>query len=176
MTRFSFIVVQFFLLFNSLGAQSLKVKCVQKERKITGGEDPIIVRTCFIKNFKFLEISIPDYAGRYSDSVDEVYVLVNNKYVKTSNANVFHNHQRELLSVINNQIQKDFKEDLSDSTIKDCFVDFDSIPKYKMSDFTISIQDGEIWFKVEWGLPSACRGVDGTIVSFKISEIQRYIR
>jgi hypothetical protein len=51
----------------------------------------------------------------------------------------------------------------------------DSIPTYHMDDFKISFNGEEIWFEVNWGLPGACRPVDGTIVSFKMTEIYQYL-
>jgi hypothetical protein len=164
------------LIFNVLTGQSLTVKCVEKEIKNPDGKDPIIVRTCFIKNFKFKETSYPDYVGRYFDSEHKVYVLVNKKYIRTVNSNVFSKKQDELVSIINERIQKDFKNFSSDSTDKECFAGLDSIPEYKMNDFEISFQKNEIWFEVNWGLTGACRAVDGTIVSFKLSEIQKYLK
>jgi hypothetical protein len=163
-------------MFNVLAGQSLSVKCVEKETKNPDGKDPIIVRTCFIKNFKFKETSFPDNVVRYFDSENEVYILVGKKYIKTVNSKVFNKNQNELVAIINEQIQKDLKKNLSDSTVKECFSDLNTIPDYKMNDFEISFQNNEIWFEVKWGLPSVCRAVDGTIVTFKISEIQKYLK
>lgn len=176
MMRSHFFVISLLLMFNVLPGQSLTVNCIEKYRKNPDGKVPIIVRTCFIKNFKFKETSYPDYVGRYFDSDYEVYVLVNKKYIKTVNSAAFNNNQEELVSKINERILKDFKDFSSDSAVKECFADLDSIPKYKMNDFEISFQNNEIWFEVNWGLPGVCRSVDGTIVSFKLSEIRKYLK
>ena len=45
-----------------------------------------------------------------------------------------------------------------------------------MNDFEISFQNNEIWFEVNWGFTGACRYVGGSIVSFKLSEIRKYIK
>jgi hypothetical protein len=173
--RFPFLVITLLLIFNSLSGQSLTVKCVEKESKNPDEEYPTIVRTCFIKNFKFKETAYPDYVGRYFDSDYEVYVLVNKKYIKTLNSKIFNKNQNELVSIINKRIKEDFKKDLSDSTVKECFIDLAVIPTYKIDDLKISFQNNEIWFEVNWGLTGGCRAVDGTIISFKLSEIQKYL-
>lgn len=70
-------------------AQSLKVTCSENERKHKGQEFPDLITTCFLKNFKFVHTSYPDYIGRYFDSEEEVYVYQNKRYVKTTNSKVF---------------------------------------------------------------------------------------
>jgi hypothetical protein len=174
MKAFYFII--FFLLAHSASkGQIIKLSCTEKERKSEDGNDPIIIETCLLKNFKFISTSYPDYAGRYVYSEHEVYIRTNNKYIKTTNAKVFNKRQDKLVAIINNRIQQDFREFSSDSNTKECFTDIDSIPEYKMNDFEISFYGNEIWFEIHWGLISACRSVDGTIVSFKLSEIEKYL-
>jgi len=157
-------------------AQTLKVTCSEKERKQKGDEFPDLITTCFIKNFKFVHTSYPDYVGRYFESEEEVYIYQNKRYVKTTNSNVFNKNQAELLSIINEKIQKDFKKFRADSTVKWCFTEIDTIPIYKMNDLEISFQNNEIWFDVEWHSPGACGPVSGTTVIFKLNEIEKYIK
>jgi hypothetical protein len=176
MNKFHLLVFSFFLVANALTGQSLTVKCVEKERKNPDGETPIIVRTCWFKKFKFKETSYPDHVGRYFYSEHEVYVLVNKKYIKTVNSNVFNKKQHELVSIINKRIQKDFKELLSDSTNADCFTELRSVPAYKMDELDLSFHDDKIWFEANWDMTSACLAVSGTIVSFKLSEIRKYLK
>jgi hypothetical protein len=152
----------------------LKVTCSEKEKKADYGNDPIIVKTCILKNFKFISTSYPDYAGRYFSSESEVFVRVNNKYIKTSNSRVFKRNQAELLALINERIQSDYHSFEADSNTKACFLNMDSIPVYKMDELNISFYEDEIWFEVHWDLPIACRVVDGTIVSFKLKELGKY--
>ena len=170
MIRFCSSFIPILLSFNILLGQSIKVTCSEKE--IKDGEYPTLVNTCIIKNFKFIKVSYPDGVGRYFDSEHNVYIRVNNKYFKTVNSRLFNKNQAKLVSIINEHIQEDFKKNLSDSAVKDCLAGLDSIPKYKMNDFEISFWKDEIWFEVHWGLVSACRSVDGTIVSLKITEIE----
>jgi hypothetical protein len=163
------------LLSLNLSAQSANLRCIEKEKKNEDGKDPIITKTCFYKNFKFIITSFPDNVGRYVYSEHHVYVLSNGKYIKTTNDRFFNKQQKELVSLINKQINQDFADFKKDSTARDCLTEIDSIPVYKMNDFEISFEENEIWFEVHWGLSGACRAVDGTIVSFKFSEIKKYL-
>jgi hypothetical protein len=176
MNKFYILTFSLFLVSNVLTGQVLKATCVEKEKKNTDGKDPIIIKTCLFKNFKFKTTASPDLVGRYFHSEHEVYVLVNKKYVKTVNSTVFNKKQDELVSIINERIQNDFKELSSDSASKDCFRDLRSIPAYKMDELKISFQNDEIWFEVDWDMTSACLAVSGSIVTFKLSEIRKYLK
>ena len=105
-----------------------------------------------------------------------MYVLVNNKYSKTTNSNVFNNSQGKLLYLINNQIQKDFQAFKIDSNRKECLMDVDSIPRYHIDDFIFSFYKDEVHFEIHWALPGACRAVDGTIVTFTLKEVSQYFK
>ena len=136
---YKYILVLFFasLAYPAPRAQ-LKVSCTEKEKKTDYGNDPIIIKTCIIKNFKFISTSYPDYAGRYFSSESKVFVRVNNKYIQTSNSKVFKKNQAELLAMINERIQNDFHSFKTDSNTKDCFLYMDPIPAYKMDELDIS--------------------------------------
>jgi hypothetical protein len=97
-------------------------------------------------------------------------------YVKTTNSEVFNQNQNKLLAIINKKIQEDYKAYSSDSATKECFLGVDSIPEYEMDDLGISFNGNEIWFEVHWDLGAACRSVDGTIVSFTVNEIKKYLK
>jgi hypothetical protein len=174
--RFILFILPFLLMHYTSIAQHIKVKCSEKDMKNDDGNDPILVHTCYVKNYKFVEANYPDYVGRYFDSEYEVYVRVNNKFHKTVYSKVFNKEQYKLVSIINDRIQKDYKEDLADPRVKECLDGLDSIPKYKMDDFEISFQKDEIWFQVHWGLSGACRSVDGTIITFKITDVEKYFK
>jgi hypothetical protein len=45
-----------------------------------------------------------------------------------------------------------------------------------MNDFDISFNGNDIWFEVHWDLSAVCRNVDGTIVSFDINQIKKYLK
>jgi hypothetical protein len=77
--------------------------------------------------------------------------------------------------IINERIRRDFNEFKADSNSRACLTGMDSVPVYKMNDFEISFYDNEIWFSVRWGLGVVCLPVDGTIVTFKLDEIKKYL-
>ena len=156
-------------------AQQVKLTCTEKELKNGKSQDPILVKTCYIQNFKFVEVSHPDYAGRY-DHEYKLFVRVNNEYHRTVNSNMFNKDQSELVSIINERIRKEYKDDLADSSVNDCFDGLDSIPTYKMNDLKISFYNNKIWFMVDWGLAGYCRGVDGAIITFEMAEIEKYLK
>ena len=169
-------IIVFLLTVSISSGQAIKLSCSEKERKNPEGNDPILVKTCFIKNFKFVETSHPDYAGRYVFHEYEVYVKKDNKYIRTTNSNVFNKNQNKLLDTINTRILEDFNSFRSDSSSNECFTGIDTIPTYKMDDINITFSDDKICFVVNWGLPMACRDVDGTIISFKIDDIKHYLK
>ena len=160
----------------TMSAQTATLRCTEKELKNEDGDDPIIEKTCFYKNFKFVTTSYPDYAGRYDFSEHEVLLLSKGKYIKTTNDRVFNKKQKELVSLLNQRIKQDFNAFKADTATRDCLTEIDSIPIYTMNDFDISFEGDEIWFEVHWGLSGACRAVDGTIVSFKFNSIKKYLK
>ena len=156
--------------------QTLKLTCSERQRKNPDFKDSIIIQTCLLKNFKFVTTSYPDDVGRYFYSEHQVYIRTQKGYVKTTNSKVFNQNQNQLVTIINKEIQEDFRKFSSDSATKECFIGVDSIPEYEMNDFEISFNDNDIWFEVHWDLSAVCRSVDGTIVSFNIKEIQKYLK
>jgi len=156
--------------------QKMNFHCIEKYKKSDNTEDSIIIQTCFLNAYKFVTTSYPDYKGRYTYSEHKVFVLKNHKYLDITNSEVFNGKQNSLVKIINEKIQKDFKDFSADGNTKDCFTGIDSIPTYKMDDLGISFYGNEIWFEVNWDLSSACTSVNGTIVSFKINEIKKYLK
>ena len=175
MIRHPFFVATLLLIFNTLSAQSFS-KCYEKYRKNPDGIDSIYIKTCYFSKYKFIQASYPDFQGRYYDSENEVYVLVNKKYIKIKNSKVFNKSQNELVSIINKRIQKDFKKFSTDTLTKECFTNIKFIPKYLMDDFEITFQKNEIWFEVNWRLSLVCLSVGGTAIPFKLAEIQKYLK
>ena len=159
----------------NLSAQAVKLKCTIKEKKNEDGPDPIIIKTCFYKNFKLVKTSFPDYVGRYAYSEHELFVQTKGKKQPATNQQLFNQHQDELLSLINKRVKQDFDELKADSNSRECLEDLNVIPYYKMDDLKISFEDDDIWFEVQWGLRSGCLAVDGTIVTFKLNEIKKYL-
>ncbi len=155
----------------------IQVSCFEKEKKVDGKQDPIITTTCYLKKFKIVSIGYPDNAGRYSYYEYKIFMKVKGKFVKVNNSRLFNTYQDELVSLINQKIKADFEEFSTDSNTRDCFRKNDTIRTFKMNDFGISFNGNEIWFNVNFGLNAGwpCLNVSGTIVSFKIEEIEKYL-
>ncbi len=149
------------------------VTCSEQENKNEDGGEPIIVNTCLFKSYKTISTGTPDYKGRYSYEY-ELYKKINGKYVKVKNSALFNQNQNQLLTTINQKIQKDYIVFSTDPESKDCF---DSVapPKFSFDELFIDFRDGKINFSVTFGLSSACMSVDGTTVSFTLDEIQQYL-
>ncbi|HYV55854.1 MAG TPA: hypothetical protein VE933_14800 [Chitinophagaceae bacterium] len=173
MTKF-FITTGFILFSLYSNSQELHVTC--SEREISNGKefDPTIVKTCWLKNFKIVSTGYPDYKGRYSYE-QEAYVRRDEKLLKIKNSEIFNSSQIELDSIINKKIQDDYNSMRGDPDFKPCFDDIDSIPKYSIDEMLISFQGQEIWFSVSFGLTGACKSADGTIVSFNLALISKYL-
>lgn len=155
-------------------SSSIQLRCEEKFRKNPEGVDPIIIKSCILKQFKIVNIGSPDRKGRYSYE-HRVYRKVNGKFIRSVNSAIFNNKQGELLSLINQKIQAEFNSYATDINTKGCFTSVTSIPQYKMNDLGISFYGDEIWFSVNFGLSSSCRSVDGAIAIFKLSEISKYL-
>jgi len=137
--RKSFWLAFLLLLSNISYGQNIKVICSERQKKNDEGTDPIIIKKCFIKNFKLISTGYPDYKGRYTFE-EELYVKKNNKFIKIENSEMFNSDQSKLLSMINKKIQEDFKSFRSDPNSKDCFEGIDSIPTYSMNELKISFE------------------------------------
>jgi len=154
-------------------AEGNVVSCSQQENKNDEGGDPIIIKTCLFNSYKTVSTGSPDYKGRYSYQY-ELYMKQNGKYVKVNNSALFNQNQNQLLSNINQEIQKDYKIFSTDPVTKDCFKGMTS-PKFTIDQLGIDFDDNKINFSVTFGLSSACMSVDGTTVSFTLDEIQSYL-
>lgn len=171
--RFLFVVLLFTS--NTLAAQTT-VKCVEKWKKGADPDNPIFIRSCTIKKYKFKAIGYPDNLGRYTHYEYKVYKREHNKWIKTVNSAVFNKLQTQLLTLINAKIHKEFLEFTADSSNKYCFIEMKSVPVYKMNELGIKFEGNEIWFSVEWDLPYNCIPVSGSIAIFKLHEIEKYLK
>lgn len=171
-----YLLFMLLLLFNLCDGQAVNLSCTEKEKKSDESFVPIIIKTCFLKNFKFVSTSYPDPEGRYFFSDHEVFIKQGNQYIGCSNSDVFNKNQDQLVAIINKRIRADFKKYSTDSTLADCLEGIDSIPLYRMNDFDISFEGKEIWFEVQWGDRTICRAVNGTVVTLSLNEIERYLR
>ncbi len=153
---------------------TIHANCSEKKLKNEDSQDPIIVKTCYLKNCRFVSTGYPDRKGRYSWDY-ELYKKTGQKYVKAMNEEIFNTQQNELLKILNKRVEKDFLQYSTDADTKDCFSD-KTYSGHTLNDFKISFEGDQIWFSVYFGLPGACRNVDGSFVIFKLREIQKYLK
>jgi len=81
-----------------------------------------------------------------------------------------------LENLINSNLKIDFDDNAKDPETSDCFVGT-SFTKFQLNDMGISFNDkNEMEFNVSFGLGGACMNVDGTAVSFKMSDLKEYFK
>lgn len=153
---------------------SNKATCSEKESKNEYGHDPILTKTCLYKKYKTISKGYPDYKGRYSYEYSVFMKQVNGSNVQIKNATLFNENKNELLSIINSKIEKDYKSYSNNPETKDCFEGASFTP-FNFDQLGIYFDDDQINFNVTFGLCGACMSVDGTIVSFNLDEIQKYL-
>ena len=153
---------------------SNKVTCTDKETKNVEGGDPILTKTCLYKKYKTISTGYPDYKGRYSYECSVFKKQENGNYVQIKNATVFNENKNELLSIINSKIEKDYKSYSNDPETKDCF-EGTSYKSFNFDQLVIDFDVDKINFNVTFGLSGACMSVDGTMVSFSLDKIQKYL-
>ena len=153
---------------------SNKVTCTEKESKNEEGGSPILTKTCLYKTFKTITKGFPDYKGRYSYEYSILKKQENGSYLPIKNASLFKKNKNELLSIINNKIQKDYISYSNNLETKDCFEGISFTP-FNFNELGIEFESNTIEFNVTFGLIGACMSVDGTTISMKLDEIQKYL-
>jgi hypothetical protein len=139
-------------------------------------EDPIIVRTCIWKGYKFMRTGSADNMGRYSWD-NEVYRIMEDKTeIITKNSAVFSVNQGELENLINKKVSEELAELKKDEENSECLLNF-QLPIFKLNDLQVSFDgDQSIVFEVGLGLGSACRPVDVIYVRIPITRVEIFLK
>lgn len=164
----------FILIFPNIIFSQNKINCIEKEQKVLGSEDPVIIKTCTFKNYKSIKTGEADYKGRYSYTYN-LFKVVNGKNQPISNSQLFNDKKDQLLSIINTKIESFYNEISKDPENADCLPDMEYIMPYSFEKLNISFDNEMIEFSYSFGLSSACMNLDGDIISFKIPEIEPYL-
>ena len=152
----------------------LKVTCEKVEKKNDDGFDEIIVKTCYLKNYKFVSTGSPDYKGRYFWEY-QVYKLVNKKYVAIKNSDIFIN-SKYLEKYINNEIKKLYESDKKIMDNSQC-VSFIKLRPFQINEMGIDFNhENKMVFNTSFGLPSACLNVDRNMLSMDLNQIKPYLK
>lgn len=150
----------------------LTTRCSEKEVPSSDGDMPSIDRTCFFRDFKAHALGAADHKGRYTYTYT-MYRKDGEGWVQVSNATLFQQALLPELEVdINQRIKKDYETLKADDG--GCFNGFRFEP-FLVNQLGIYFKDDQIFFAATFGLPEACMAVDGTIVSYRLTEIQRYL-
>ena len=153
---------------------SNKATCMEKETPNEDPSNPGITKTCLYKKYKTISKGYPDYKGRYSYVYSLFKKQENGSYVQIKNATLFNENKKQLLSIINSKIKKDYYSYANYSETKDCFEGAKFTP-FNFDQLGINFDADNINFNVTFGLSGACMSVDGTIISFNLDEIQKYL-
>jgi hypothetical protein len=151
-----------------------KVTCTEKETPNKYGGEPIITKTCLFKKYKIISKGTPDYKGRYSYEYSVFKKQENGNYTQVKTNSLFNKNKSELLSIVNDEIEKEFYAYYNNPEIKHCFEGISFTP-FNFDQIGISFNSNKIDFHVTFGLCLACMAVDGTVVSFDLDEMQKYI-
>jgi len=145
----------------------LKAKCVT-----TAPSADEIKTTCTFRDFKSLSHGMADMAGRYTYSYT-LYKMEGKEYLQVSNAALFQSARlQELERILNDRLKSDVAS-MRDGA-PECYNGF-RLPAYLINQFGVYFGDDQIFFAVEFDMPSACRSVGGSVVSLSLSEIQPYL-
>ena len=132
-------------------------------------------KTCLFNDFKTVSTGYANDRNGKMYWIYEISQNKNGKYVKVQNSSLFNLDQTELLKLINERIKRDFTVYSTEAETRECFSDFGRLPVYKMNDLGIDFNNDEIQFHIEFHLPEACDAVGGTVVTFKIADIAKYL-
>jgi hypothetical protein len=150
------------------------ITCSFKEEKIADCDYPVIVKYCYLNNYKNTRAAMPDFKGNYVDFY-ELFKKVNGKYVAIKNEDLFGENKNQLLEKINQKVKQNFNEFLTGPNASECFGAKEA-PMLTFDDFSIDFAEESINFIVKYSMLFSCFTDKGTVVSFKLSEISSYIK
>jgi hypothetical protein len=155
---------------NTFITDSLKAATANKKTKI----EPTKIETFYFKDFKSVITGVPDEKNRYSWSF-ELFQKIEGEYQKSSNVNLFNDKKQELLTVINQKIQKDYQS--AYKADPKCFK-LSTPPMFDFKNLGIEFKDGKITFYASFDFANeTCFYLYGyTSVEFTNEEIQQYLK
>lgn len=155
---------------NTFITDSLKSALAIKRTKI----EPTKIETFYFKDFKSVITGVPDEKNRYAWSF-ELFQKIGNEYQKVSNVTLFNDKKEELLTVINQKIQKDYVS--AYKADPKCFK-LSTPPVFDFKNLGIEFKDGKINFYASFDFANeTCFYLYGyTSVEFTNEEIQKYLK
>ncbi len=154
---------------------SQKPTCSLIEKADPEVSDPIIIKKCVWKNYKFITTGSSDYKGRYSYEY-EVYRITDGEDIKIKNEDIFNSSVNTLEKQINLELAKELNENRKYPDNAECLSEVEK-PSFSINDMGISIDNKDrMVFDVSFGLSGACFNVDGASASFSLKEISKFIK
>jgi len=153
-------------------SKQTEIVCKETEEKIDGQSS--IINTCTWTNYKSVATG-SDYKGKTFWSY-EIYKLINGSYAKIKNSQLFNDKKGQLLSIINKKIKTHFIELSKDPENKVCFSGVEKAPEFTFDNLDVFLDKGGFAFSYSFGLPTVCVAVDGDVISFKLNEIEPYLK
>lgn len=152
-----------------------EVNCSETNLTQNGLKDPIIRNSCQWRQFCLLEEGIPDKNGIYSwkseikdTRTKDSLLIINSDLFKTEK-------MAELEKIINAQLSEDLK--FIRKSAPECFPRRKVFGSFKINDMRITFtSDSRIFFEANYGLSTACYGVNYLSTGFKIYELQDYFK
>jgi len=139
-------------------------------------EDPIIVRTCIWKGYKFMRTGSADNMGRYSWDYEVYRIMKDKTEISTKNSAIFSINLVELENFINKKVSEELAELKKDEANSECLLNF-QLPIFKLDELQVSFEgEDSIVFEVGLGLGSACRPVDVIYVKIPITQVAIFVK
>jgi hypothetical protein len=149
--------------------------CNEKVVAVQGSEDSSFIKKCNYKHFQFVSIAEADYKGRYSYTYELYQKNSKGKFSKIKNSAFFNSKIDELEEKLNKLIAFDYNNAANSEDSENCFEGFE-LQKYSIDDVGITVSGDDINFNVIYGLSPACMSMNGTVISFKIFELEKYLK
>ncbi|BCY28691.1 hypothetical protein [Flavobacterium okayamense] len=146
------------------------IQLTEKEKNT----DSIITKTCIFKKYKTISVGTPDFKGRYFYEY-ELFKLSNGNYIKIQNSELFNNSSK-IEKIINEKLKIEYESNMKISEISDC-MKYINFRYYKINEMGISFDEfNNMAFHVEFGIPSSCLNVGGSLIIISTSEIEKFIK
>ena len=151
------------------------IKCIEELKPNNQSIDSIIIRNCYFLNYKFNEIGVPDYKGRYFWKY-KIFEKNKNNYTPINNSSLFNDKVLELEILINKKFKEQYEKDLKISEIEEC-MSYVKFRYYSLNEMGISINENdEIEFTKQLDIISACINVSLFIYYLKLDDIKKYLK
>lgn len=160
---------------NKKGTTKYQVHCIEKKKPLDNKIDPILIKICDFKTFRSVRTGKADYKGRYSYDY-QLFKITKNGKKKIKNSDLFNSGTDLVEKKINRDLRQEYEKNLNNPHLKNCmeWIDF---RYYNINEMGIAFSDNnEIEFYINYGIGGACFNVSFSILNYKISEFEKYMK